>query len=68
MFDRSVMSFGETCHREGKEIPVFFDRGFLDAICYRALIQSPISERMQAYAKNWRYTTSVFFLPPWKEI
>ncbi|GGF47314.1 AAA family ATPase [Echinicola rosea] len=68
MFERSVMGFKEACNREDKLTPIFFDRGFLDAICYGELIQSPISKRMQAYAKKWRYNPTVFILPPWKEI
>jgi len=68
MFDRSISSFEETENNTNKEKPIFFDRGFLDTICYAELIESEISERMKSYAKNWRYNKSVFLLPPWQEI
>jgi predicted ATPase len=68
MFDRSINSFEQTNRSVDNEKPIFFDRGFLDAICYAELIQSEISERMKTYAKNWRYNKSVFMLPPWRGI
>lgn len=68
LFERSVIGFEENCHGISKELPVFFDRGFLDAICYGELIRTAISRRMKAYAENWRYNPLVFILPPWKEI
>ena len=68
MFDRSIQSFKEIDQMEGQTTPVFFDRSFIDSICYARLIESEISELMNAYAENWRYNTQVFMLPPWKEI
>ncbi|WP_321288304.1 AAA family ATPase [uncultured Sunxiuqinia sp.] len=68
MFDRSIRSFEEIENNTNKEKPIFFDRGFLDAICYAKLIGSKISERMKSYAENWRYNKNVFMLPPWREI
>ncbi len=68
MFEYSISSFRQTTKSMNKENPVFFDRGFLDAICYTELIQSEISEQMQFYAENWRYNKTVFILPPWQAI
>ncbi|UNY99951.1 AAA family ATPase [Zhouia spongiae] len=68
MFERSVKSFEQTGRTENKEKPVFFDRGFLDAVCYAKLIGSEISEQMESYAKKWRYHKNVFIFPPWRDI
>lgn len=68
MFNRSINSFEQTDKNVNNKKPIFFDRGFLDAICYTELIQSKISEQMKSYAENWRYNKSVFMLPPWREI
>ena len=50
------------------DIPVFFDRGFLDTLCYAALIASEADERMKTYAAKWRYNKNIFILPPWRHI
>lgn len=68
MFERSISSYREIDNKNNKGKLIFFDRGFLDSICYAELIQSKISERMKSYAENWRYNKSVFMLPPWNEI
>lgn len=68
MFDRSVSSFEYIEKKVDNQKPVFFDRGFLDTLCYAGLIQSEISELMKSYAKNWRYNENIFILPPWQEI
>ncbi|RNC64930.1 AAA family ATPase [Proteiniphilum sp. X52] len=68
MFERSINSFEQIEKNLNDKKPVFFDRGFLDAICYAELIQSEISERMKSYAENWKYNENVFMLPPWREI
>ena len=68
MFERSIESFSHIANKENNQAPIFFDRGFLDAICYAQLIHSELSEEMISYAKNWRYNNSVFLLPPWRDI
>ncbi len=68
MFDRSINSFEQTDKNVNNKKPIFFDRGFLDTICYAELIQSKISEQMKSYAENWKYNKNVFMLPPWREI
>ncbi len=68
MFHRSINSYEQTEKSLNNKKPIFFDRGFLDAICYAKLIQSEISEQMKSYAENWKHNKSVFVLPPWREI
>lgn len=68
MFDRSINSFEQTDKILNGGKPIFFDRGFLDTICYAKLIQSEIDERMESFAENWKYNRNIFMLPPWKEI
>ncbi|MCX7546341.1 AAA family ATPase [Xanthomarina sp. F1114] len=68
MFERSINSFEVVDKKLNNEKPVFFDRGFLDSICYADLIQSEISERMKLYAESWKYNRNIFILPPWREI
>mgnify|MGYP006409276577 FL=1 len=70
MFNRSINSFEQvykTLNISNKS-PIFFDRGFLDTICYAKLIQSEIDEQMELYAENWRYNENIFILPPWQKI
>lgn len=68
MFDRSISCYEQTEKTFSGENPIFFDRGFLDTICYAKLIQSEINQRMDSYAENWRYNNNIFMLPPWQEI
>ena len=68
MFNRSVDSFQCVSQQANLQAPVFFDRGFIDAICYARLIQSEISEQMSGLAEDLRYNQQVFILPPWREI
>lgn len=68
MFNRSINSFELTENTFHKETPIFFDRGFLDSICYATLIKSEITPQMKSYAKYWRYNKSIFMLPPWQAI
>ncbi|WP_288437204.1 AAA family ATPase [uncultured Chryseobacterium sp.] len=48
--------------------PVFFDRGILDTLGYMKLENIPIPASMEAKAREMTYNTTVFILPPWKEI
>lgn len=68
MFDRSIESYEQADKTLNGKKPIFFDRGFLDTICYAKLIQSEINERMESYAANWRYNKNIFMLPPWQKI
>lgn len=66
MFDRSIKSFEQIDKKENNTL-FFFDRGFLDTICYASLIESEISTQMKSYAENWRYNQNVLFFPPGKK-
>lgn len=68
LFYRSLESFKTMAASAPKDLPVCFDRGFPDAICYARLIRSTISAEMETYARTWRYNPKVFILPPWKAI
>lgn len=68
MFDRSVESYAHTEKNRNDDQLVFFDRSFLDTICYAQLIDTAISEAMEMYAENWKYNALVFILPPWQKI
>lgn len=68
MFHRSIEGFDHAEKKYSKDIPVFFDRGFLDTLGYATLIGSGVNEQMKCFADNWRYNQRVFMLPPWKEI
>ncbi|WP_057940599.1 AAA family ATPase [Algoriphagus resistens] len=68
MFNRSINCYEQAEKTFSGEPSIFFDRGFLDAICYAKLVQSEINQRMNSYAENWRYNKNIFMLPPWQEI
>ncbi|RIV69381.1 AAA family ATPase [Flagellimonas aequoris] len=68
MFQRSMESFQKAIVDFKGTGPVFFDRGFLDALCYAALEGIPIDQEMRISAEKMRYNTNVFILPPWQEI
>ncbi|SFC11021.1 Predicted ATPase [Flagellimonas taeanensis] len=68
MFHRSVESFETTIQSSKGSTPIFFDRGFLDAICYAALEGIPIDQEMKTLCEILRYNPNVFILPPWREI
>ncbi|NDV17482.1 AAA family ATPase [Muricauda sp. TY007] len=68
MFQRSIESFEGIVEGFKGNIPIFFDRGFLDALCYAALEGIPIDQEMKTFAETNRYNGKVFILPPWKDI
>ncbi len=68
MFQRSVVSFEKAVYDFNRSEPVFFDCGFLDALCYAALEGIPIDQEIKALSETLRYNTNVFILPPWKDI
>lgn len=68
MFQRSVESFERTLDEMKGNVPVFFDRGFLDALCYAALEGIAVHREMKTLAETLRYRSDVFILPPWKDI
>lgn len=46
----------------------FFDRGIPDTLAYAYLEELSISKELRWYAQKYRYNTTVFVFPPWKEI
>lgn len=68
LFQRSVESFETTIERYSGTHPVFFDRGYLDALCYASLEGIPIDPEMKTLSETLRYNTNVFILPPWQDI
>ncbi|RUA11722.1 MAG: hypothetical protein DSY83_16350, partial [Flavobacteriia bacterium] len=68
MFERSIESFEKTMDAYTRNDPVFFDRGFLDTLCYAVISGIRIENSMKIMAETWRYNEDVFILPPWQEI
>jgi predicted ATPase len=68
MFERSIESFEKTMDAYTGSGPVFFDRGFLDTLCYAIISGIRIENSMKILAETWRYNEDVFILPPWQEI
>lgn len=48
--------------------PVFIDRGVPDVLGYLGLVGIPVSDHARNAAKEFRYNTTVFIAPPWREI
>ena len=46
----------------------FFDRGILDVISYMKTENLPISKYYQDECEKYKYNTTVFYTPIWKEI
>ena len=46
----------------------FFDRGIIDSIAYLKKDGLPINNELKEITKTYRYSTTVFYTPIWKEI
>jgi predicted ATPase len=77
ILDEDPALFGELCiartmHRmietAGAEDWVFFDRGIVDAVSYRAFSNPPLPPHWKRAAEVFRFHRTVFFVPPWPEI
>lgn len=68
LFECSLEHFEKVMDDHLGNDPIFFDRGFLDAICYANLTGIQIKSTMKMMAETCRYNDHVFILPPWKEI
>lgn len=66
LFARSVAAFDLA--RDAADSIVFFDRSFLEALAYGAVIGSPVPQVMLQAAAARRFETPVFVCPPWQEI
>lgn len=67
MFDAALKSY-ITQKSKSCDVPIFFDRGHLDSICYMKMEHLPIDTDVLKKAKKNPYNKGVFILPPWKEI
>lgn len=68
MFQRSIESYEKTLMESTANALIFFDRTFLDVLCYSALEGIPIDQEMKTFAEINRHNSNVFILPPWQEI
>ncbi len=53
---------------DGREAPVFFDRGVPDIVGYLRLEGLPVPDHVHTAAKAFRYHRRVLVAPPWPEI
>lgn len=66
LFTRSIVAFDQA--GDAADGNVFFDRSFLEAIAYGAVIGRIPPHPMQQTATLRRFDTPVFICPPWREI
>lgn len=66
MMELSVKDYLKTS-KQDKKITLF-DRGIPDTLAYAYLENLPVPDNLLSYSKNYRYNTTVFIFPPWKEI
>lgn len=64
LFERSISAFD----RAPAETCVFFDRSFIEAIAYCAVIGMPVPKAWTEKAAARRFDGPVFVCPPWPEI
>jgi predicted ATPase len=55
-------------HYAASQVPVFFERGVLDAVCGLNCITPLSDSQLRVWLSNYRYFSKVFVLPPWKAI
>lgn len=66
LFERSIAAFDTADTSSGQA--VFFDRSFIEAIAYGAVIgRDPLQSMLEAAAER-RFENPVFVCPPWPEI
>jgi predicted ATPase len=64
VLDRMIQSYEQSV---GNEV-CFFDRGLPDIVAYLKAASLPVAEKFYQAIQSYRYATTVFLLPPWKEI
>lgn len=64
LFEQSIAAFDQA----PADRDVFFDRSFIEAIAYCAVIGMPVPEEWAGMAAVRRFDTPVFVCPPWPEI
>lgn len=67
MFEASLKAYRQVS-KEAAEQTVFFDRGILDAVCYRNMENLPVSKAWNRLINKHLYNKKIFILPPWEEI
>lgn len=67
MLQRSVQAYADAVTMHSQDI-IFFDRGIPDTLAYCTLAEIPISHQLNFAVQQHRYNSTVFILPPWKEI
>ena len=65
MLSRSIHIFGQVPERHR---PVFFDRGIPDVVGYARYLDVPAPAHHRAAVALYRYASTVFVTPPWREI
>ena len=70
LFAELMLSWEMRSYRIAQETagPVFFDRGVPDVLGYLRLIGVPIPDHTRNAAQKFRYNSTVFIAPPWREI
>jgi predicted ATPase len=70
LFAELMLSWEMRSYRIAQEAtgPVFFDRGVPDVLGYLRLIGIPAPQHIQNAAREFRYNSTVFIAPPWREI
>lgn len=70
LFAELMLSWEMRSYRIGQETaaPVFFDRGVPDVLGYLRLIGIPVPDHIRNAAQEFRYNSTVFITPPWREI
>lgn len=67
MLEASIRDYKRVVERQPQGT-CFFDRSALDAVCYAAMIDYPISLATMREVLACHYHSKVFILPPWREI
>ena len=65
MFHHDLQAYRRARRHTG---PVFFDRGIPDIIGYLRLCGLAVPARLARAARRYRYSSTVFILPPWPAI
>jgi predicted ATPase len=65
MLRRSIESFMQ--HTPASK-PIFSDRGIPDTLCYARLIGLGEIDAIESACHRFRYASTVFLAPPWREI
>ena len=65
LLSRSIYIFEQVSERNR---PVFFDRGIPEVVGYARFLRVPVPAHHRAAVALYRYASTVFVTPPWREI